>query len=327
MSTDSTQLIVFVQDLQTVRMLTLSSLVVLLYDIALSFSDEVQALSPDITRYSVKTENSNSWITSGSPNGPVARGYTWLVDTLLRAFAFSGQCIIWALIAQCSICAGMTYAELWGSWLIGVPIQVVLTLRTLAVWQRSHIVAGILVLVASIYFITMIVCSVILTKSNHYIPSPLMGPLQLCYSSNDGVSPNITKYAFGSLMLYDGVMFFLILVKAVLDDRRTRTKLLGILLRDGAIYYAALFALTIANILFATVVLQHRLVLALSLSTTLFVAQSIGASHIILSIRKYTHQRQVVRTLHISDIQFSDKRSVVDELTGQMGADVDDERE
>ncbi|TDL18591.1 hypothetical protein BD410DRAFT_493727 [Rickenella mellea] len=243
-----------------------------------------------------------------------------------------------------NVCVGVSYLETWGLWLVQVPIQIILSLRTFAVWHRDRRVAALLLLCASGYYITIIVCSIKLTKTNHFIRNPLIDALHECYS--DVVlteSLTLSKWAFGTLMFFDGVMFLLILSKAIMTDRKFRARILNILLRDGTIYYTVIFGInpslyfsasrvenctagiSFANVLLATTLSAQRGILAISVSNALLAAQSIGASNIVLSLRKFSSQAQLAPTRWQSNsgigVRIAGRPTLVDELTPQNATD------
>ncbi|TDL14674.1 hypothetical protein BD410DRAFT_845835 [Rickenella mellea] len=137
------------------------------------------------------------------------------------------------------------------------------------------------------YNICVLVSYILLSKWFRYVPNPLLEPLLECYSGVTGFTVTTTKLGFSSLMVYDGVMFILILIKTVREGRKSRARILTILFRDGMIYYAVLFALSIADLI-ATTLPRFEVTLVGSLAPALLAAQSIGASHIILNLRKYS---------------------------------------
>ncbi|TDL18584.1 hypothetical protein BD410DRAFT_842754 [Rickenella mellea] len=227
-------------------------------------------------------------------------------------------------------CLRANYYVAWAQWLYCIPFQLVLFLRVLAVWESDRKVAGILAIVASVYYSSMIAIGVILTKSFRR-PEPLEAlvteSLQECFTSLPGTFLRLARFAYGLCLLSDGVMFTLILVKAIITERRARARLLSYLLRDGSVYYTVLFALSIGSVSMAVILPAERVILALSFSTAIFVAQSIGASHILLYLRKYSTEEQIQT---VSGMQFADRRTIMDELSRQMvfdipdGSDIDD---
>ncbi|TDL18586.1 hypothetical protein BD410DRAFT_842756 [Rickenella mellea] len=123
-------------------------------------------------------------------------------------------------------------------------------------------------------------------------------------------------------MFFDGIAFTLILTKAILAGRSAKANILRVLIRDGAIYYAVLFILSVGNLLLASVLSQQRAIYVTSLSHATVDAQAIGGSHIILNLRKYASRLEGhVSSLPISGMQFPERRSIVDEFTRQIVSD------
>ncbi|TDL21072.1 hypothetical protein BD410DRAFT_804502 [Rickenella mellea] len=183
-------------------------------------------------------------------------------------------------------------------WLIAVPMQVVLAIRAFAIWQCDRRVAGVLLLGMCSYWIALVFCSIKAAIGTRYAPSVLTTVLRECYSTASLTgTPKEIKLAFGALLSLDGIMFFLILLRALITDRTSRIQIVNVLLRDGTIYYSVIFGtfyLTydhsklIANVVLATTLPFERVVLSISVSNALLAAQSIGASHIILTFGPIT---------------------------------------
>ncbi|TDL21731.1 hypothetical protein BD410DRAFT_288673 [Rickenella mellea] len=149
--------------------------------------------------------------------------------------AFSGYWYYWGLaIPYTQTCLGMTHLLPWASWVISIPVQAILYLRALAVWERNRNIAILLSFGATFYYISLITCSIIAMRQ------PNSNTMDGCYSANPSVAITLTKYSLGSTMCYDGMIFFVILTK-VLQERGERLRLLDIVFRDGAIYCAVQF--------------------------------------------------------------------------------------
>ncbi|TDL14665.1 hypothetical protein BD410DRAFT_809547 [Rickenella mellea] len=287
MSDQISELFATAQDIQISRILSLSAAVVLGYDALLTFPEYVLHL-PLIYMYSeisaVSVRRDGIWRFHSQRHG------RWIV-------LYSTK---------------YTFIETWGSrslWLCTFPLQITLSLRTLAIWDRDWRATVVLGVGAATYNISVLVGSVLLTKWFRYVPNPLLELLLGCYGGFTGLTTTITKSGFASLMFYDGVMFILILIKTV---------------REGMIYYAVLFALSLANLLMATSLPQFELTLVGSLAPALLVAQSIGASHIILNLRKYAHADETLTSGQLSGIRYSERRSIFDEFTFTRPTVLDD---
>ncbi|TDL24530.1 hypothetical protein BD410DRAFT_93253 [Rickenella mellea] len=211
----------------------------------------------------------------------------------------------------------MLYFRTWSIYVFSIPMQIVLTLRTWAIWERDLRVAAILIIAEAIYNVTVIVCDSILSKTYRYEPDALLGPLLDCYSGISGMSSTIVKVAFASLMIADAIVFVLILMRAIKEGRRTRTGILRVLVRDGAVYYAVLFAFSVGNLFLTTFLPLKRITLMGSLAPALLVAKSIGASHIVLNLREYFYGQQQMSEL-LSGINFGERRTILDEISRQV---------
>ncbi|TDL19830.1 hypothetical protein BD410DRAFT_873656 [Rickenella mellea] len=201
-----------------------------------------------------------------------------------------------------------------GGWMCQIPMQIILVLRTVAIWERNRKVTFLLVVGALIHNVSALTSNIVLTRSIRYHPDPAMQALLACYSGFTGISIVWSKLGFAALMLFDTIMFSLILTKTVQDGRSTHTRLIPILFRDGAIYYAVLFALSIANIAVANSANLKASTLEGALSPALVVAHSIGASHVVLNLRKYSYGGQMP-TEQISGIQYMERLTIIDEFS------------
>ncbi|TDL14145.1 hypothetical protein BD410DRAFT_278208 [Rickenella mellea] len=190
----------------------------------------------------------------------------------------------------------------WISWIPSFPLQITLSLRTLAIWGGDRKAAVVLGVAAATYNISVLVSYILLTIQ---LPN-----VQTIPERQGG----LMKLGFGTLMFYDGVMFILILMKIVQGGRETRAKILTILFRDGVIYYAVILALNAANLMVATSSTAFDFTLVGPLVPTLLVAQSIGASHIILNLRKHAYASQALPSIQLSSIRYQERRTIMDEF-------------
>ncbi|TDL17164.1 hypothetical protein BD410DRAFT_843863 [Rickenella mellea] len=240
-------------------------------------------------------------------------------------------------VATGHISNNMPYARTWLLWICSFPLQselqssschylqsndilqATLSLRALAIWGRDWKAAVVLGVGAAIYNISVLVSYILLTIPLPYVefsPSKL-GALM--------------KLGFISLMFYDGVMFSLILIRTVNEGRKTRAKILAILFRDGMIYYAIILGITVsslpwsifdkpytalsaANLLMANSLAEFEVTLVGYLAPTVLAAQSIGASHIILNLRKYAYNNHILTSVQLSSIRYLERRTILDEF-------------
>ncbi|TDL19812.1 hypothetical protein BD410DRAFT_791697 [Rickenella mellea] len=246
------ELLDVIGDLRTTRVI--SAMVALLYDVVLSFPDEVQ--------------------------------YIWRAPSSWgKMLYFTSRYPIPVMYILWEICAFMLFFMTWSLWMITFPLQIVLGLRTIAIWERDRLVTALVVLGTVAYNTTLLISSLLSSKSYRCLLGSLLG----CYSGDFGFSTTLIKLTYSALMAYEGMLFILISIKAIQGGRVGRGRLIVILLRDGAIYYAVIFAFSIANVALANFISLTRIMLAGSLAPAMLAAQSIGACHIILNLRKYSY--------------------------------------
>ncbi|TDL19813.1 hypothetical protein BD410DRAFT_830082 [Rickenella mellea] len=280
-----------VGDLRITRALSLSAMVALLYDVILSFPDEVQ--------YVWRAPSSWGKMLYFASRYPIPISYiVW--EMYIMGFGVSLP----------NVCDFMLFFTTWSLWMITFPLQIVLGLRTIAIWERDRRVTALVVLGTVAYNITLLIGDVLLSRQYHYHAQPILEPVLGCYSGVFGVSPTLTKIVYSALMAYEGILFVLILSKAVRSHRIGRGQLIIILLRDGAMYYAAIFAFSIANVILTDFVSLTRIMLSAALAPAMLAAQSIGACHIILNLRKYSYYQG-----RYASIRTPERRTLLEELS------------
>ncbi|TDL14142.1 hypothetical protein BD410DRAFT_846303 [Rickenella mellea] len=194
---------------------------------------------------------------------------------------------------------------------------IILALRTLAIWDRDWRATIILGIGAATFNISVLISASLLEKLEWlpYVAQPVsrFETLLHCYIGVTGPPAAITKLGFASLMFYDSVVFILILIRTVHEGCKTRARILTILLRDGMIYYAVLFALSVGNLIIATSLPQFKIALIASLAPALIAAGSIGASHIILNLRKHSYARHTLGLGQLSTMQYAERHMILDD--------------
>ncbi|TDL19815.1 hypothetical protein BD410DRAFT_397856 [Rickenella mellea] len=284
-----------VGDLRTTRALSISAMVVLMYDVILSFPDEVE--------YVWRAPSSLGKVLYFASRYPIPAMYVvW--EMYIVGFGISLP-----NLRHYALCHNLECVDLH------IPPTSCLGLRTIAIWERDRRVVTLVVIGTVAYNVTVLIGEILLTRSYHFKPQPILAPILGCYSGDFGISTTLTKILYACLMAYEGTLFILILSKAIHGGRAGRGKLIVILLRDGAMYYAVIFAFSIANVVLTNFISLTRIMLAGSLAPALLAAQSIGACHIILNLRKYSFRRGRHGTSHLSDIHAPDKQTLVEEFS------------
>ncbi|TDL19808.1 hypothetical protein BD410DRAFT_873622 [Rickenella mellea] len=202
---------------------------------------------------------------------------------------------------QCTNCVVAGYITPWLTWLITIPIQVVLILRTLAVWERDAKVAGFLAVLSISYNAIMVVCNIILTTSYHFSRRWFQyRPAKYFCAPGDVPSINTIGVWVTNIIRRDYV-----LLGSVPSFSK---RILVILVRD---------AFSIASLTMTTILEVPRNSWALmnSVGPALLVVYSVSASHLILNLRKHVDKLESPTGLH-SGIHFADSSglTIMDEL-------------
>lgn len=168
-------------------------------------------------------------------------------------------------------------------WLILVSVttaEIILTIRTWAVWQRTRI----LTIALSIFFVVVwgpnIAVMWIFLDSIEFGPTPYPG-YQGC---NIVKSSQIMAVTWGLLMLYETVILILMVYRGYISYRNGgNSALFNVVYRDGVLYYFYLFVLSLVNII---VISSHP--------RYIFILASYEhAIHAILASRMILHMRDL----------------------------------
>ncbi|TDL13871.1 hypothetical protein BD410DRAFT_903195 [Rickenella mellea] len=194
--------------------------------------------------------------------------------------------------------------------------KITLAFRTLAIWERDWRATFILGIGAATYNISVLVCNILLEKWFRYVPHPLLETLLDCYSEVTGPTAVVTILGFASLMFYDSVMFILISTRTVHEGRKTRSRILTILFRDGVIYYAILFGIVISLLLI--LILTSDIPYAALSVTNLLIATSLPQFEVTLVgslAPELLNCGAIYRPGQLSSIRYLERRTILDEFT------------
>ncbi|KAL5511032.1 hypothetical protein ACEPAH_4247 [Sanghuangporus vaninii] len=226
--------------------------------------------------------------------------------------------ILW-LVCYCRFEA---YLGIWATLVFLIPLQIVVILRVIAIWDRKRIIA---ILLWFSLFATDIVILVTLARIMHiftYSMNDLLRPVLGCQSGLATLNPTTTIPAWAGVIAFDTVLFVLTLAKALHSYKVARTRLLTILIRDGFAYYTIMLVLGISNLLFLSALPRERGGLASSLTPVLRCSYSIIGSRIILNLRsaasshvKHNSAHQDIRLVDLSGTSSSSNRSRQDSRT------------
>jgi len=197
-----------------------------------------------------------------------------MVDLLILAISYSEVSI------NMSLCRPWWYIDTWLSIMGFLVMDVVLLLRTWALWNRSKRILAILLISIIISALSAggasLYASIVVTTDVATVDN-----IRPCGSSFPNVKPLYGIWA--GLILYDSVVMLLILIKAIpVFLTMPLSPTLKTFFQDGFIYYIIIFAAAFANILMISFAPGE-------LATTLFTfhrsMSSLLGSRMILNLR------------------------------------------
>ncbi|KAI0246881.1 hypothetical protein BJV78DRAFT_94696 [Lactifluus subvellereus] len=205
----------------------LSPAVILYYDYALTLPREIQFLWPP--------HNKLGWFT-----------LTCLLNRYLPIFGHFPSVVLYFVPGNFPVCHGLYEYRRGLVVVIQVLVATLCIIRVHALYGRSRHVLGLLLV---IYLTAIINTSVILTISRRtgnetaLVASSIRGCNQITTASG-GL---YTALAWTGVLIFDSVIFFLTLYKAFTIGKGIF--LLDVIVRDGAVYFSALFIMNLVNIL------------------------------------------------------------------------------
>jgi len=257
---DESEVLHMLSQAVNVKYTFVAAVVLLLYDTIINFSDEINMIW--LQRWSV-----------GKVLYIITR-YSCFLDAIV---------VLWYNFAtnlsseSCRVLYEMT------NWLMtfGVIIcQIVFIIRTYAIWGRSTSVLAYLCLV----LVTAIVVSVVeLNKSNIsviFVPSPS----SMVVPCVPILGNNRLFICFFFVMVVELNILCLSLVKGFSQWRRSSTPLVHTLYRDGVVYFAVLFSISLMNLIFVLKTFNTPYFYIVAEPQRVF--HSVLASRVIINVRK-----------------------------------------
>ncbi|KAJ4491797.1 hypothetical protein C8R41DRAFT_366820 [Lentinula lateritia] len=123
---------------------------------------------------------------------------------------------------------------------IGIVIsELILTLRTYAVWERKRSILIILIILTVVFLVPAIVFTQLAVSSLRFLSH---GGCRMTSASN------IIFLAFCLLTIYESILAILIAIQACKHLRQTRSPWVTKLYKDGIMFYVYLLILSCANI-------------------------------------------------------------------------------
>jgi len=257
------------QDMQTARYIDVICYTLILYDVLITLSQEYALI----------------W------NGKGIKGkilyfcvrYPVVVEgALFLAYGFSTT-------NSAAFCETETHISAWGTLVLMVPLQMIVIIRTTALWQNRNI-TGLLIFTCVGADIVSTVTISRLTVEEHYAANPLLQPLLGCIGGLSAVPQTLTLPSWGAMITFDSLVFILTLIKAVHTyhsqrEDSLRTPLRTVLIRDGFLYYAVMLAVALANLIVFCTLQAEDVIVAAGISLLLRVSFSIIGSRLMINMR------------------------------------------
>ncbi|EIW83234.1 hypothetical protein CONPUDRAFT_143203, partial [Coniophora puteana RWD-64-598 SS2] len=257
----------FYKDWQTVTYSYVGLAVLLLYDAVISFPRS----------YKLIWRSSWSW---------VKVSYFCLRYVIIIQFAFSLPLFFsYGLSKQC--CERIFNVYDWLSPFQGIPLTIVMTLRTYALYEKERRARIFIITLVIIDIIAQLAGWVLVSLETHIMDIP-EGPgfLSAC-NLRIGPQPTVIMvFNMGTLMVFDFIIFVMTLYKTRQLLRGSRTKLVWRLHCDCILYYSVLSVMTILTLMSYFIFTKERLILVYVPETILRILLTTLVLRILLQLRQ-----------------------------------------
>ncbi|KAL5536569.1 hypothetical protein ACEPAF_391 [Sanghuangporus sanghuang] len=187
--------------------------------------------------------------------------------------------------ASSSFCSVAAYLDGWSTLVFVIPVQLIVVLRTIALWDKRRLVVVALIIVTVATDIIMATSIALVNKSLVFKANTLIQPVFGCDSGLVSLNTTVTTPAWAALMGFDTAIFLLTLTKVIAKIRHGRTPLLTVLVRDGFAYYTFMLATSVGNLIIYTALPATRHGLLNSMLQVLRSTMSITGARILLNVR------------------------------------------
>jgi len=188
------------------------------------------------------------------------------------------------------------------SWMIVIGMnlaQIILAIRTWAVWSRNTRIGIGLIILLSGTFIPQFIFLHRFTKSFKFIPSPYSG-FRGCFFSRATHSARDIWVEWATLVITEGVIFILMMISAGKTWKfYGNNKLLKVAHRDGILFYVYILGVTILNLVVVTVLPLEITTITSPLGYTLY---SVLAIRIVFNLKSTVRSCQNVTATELHHV-------------------------
>jgi len=194
-----------------------------------------------------------------------------------------------------TFCKADLHISVWAGLVFFVPLQIIVILRTMALWQDKRIAR--LLIVA--FIVTDVVSAVTLarlTHLQHVVANSPLEPLLACIGDLAALRPSSILPALCAMITFDSLIFILTLVKAVHTyyserDILLRVPLRAVLMRDGFLYIAVMLSGAVLILVVSSTLKSEDIVVVSGASLLQQASYSIVGSRLMLNVRDVNMQQ------------------------------------
>lgn len=248
----------------------LASVVALAYDVIITLPEEVEHVWRGKWRWTTLLYFVNRYVVG-------IEQVLWLIFGIVPNISYR-------------YCLGVVYLDALSPAFSIMPAQLILIMRTIALWQKDRRIAIGLVSVLVLADLVIIVCTIIVAASLKFQEQPIVQSILGCNGDYVSVSITASLPAYSSLMVFDTIVFIATMIATIKNFRTGNSRLLTVLYRDGITYYAFVLAAGIANLVFFVSLPSDRQGLRGAALPMLRSAMSIIASRIVLNVRSVVRE-------------------------------------
>ncbi|OCB87328.1 hypothetical protein A7U60_g5467 [Sanghuangporus baumii] len=193
------------------------------------------------------------------------------------------------------LCVIDYYLSVWGSLVFFFPLQIVVILRTIALWERNRNVVILLISVAVVTDLCLVVLVALLTRNMHFSPNkaPTARKILGCWVDSIDIDPHAMLPCWAMYCVFNTVIFTLTIVRAVKISKQERPirSLFPVLVIDGFAYYCVMLAISTTALIMNSVLPIQRRVLVFALVPVLKASFCVLGSRISLHLRQTQTQK------------------------------------